>query len=246
MTALPYRLGADGVSIANARLCADWSAGAYLRQNCNVFSKGTGAAAWVFDAGPVIVAAFQGSCSPLDFVQDARFLKRDGIHSGFLGDIEALMPALTSTIAAMPGKPLVLTGHSLGGALATLFAHFRSDWSACITFGGPRVFDSELSHDFDLFRRQKTFRFVHANDLVARLPWLGYRHVGHHIMLWDDGSWQLDPPLETTLAADLRGLWHGFLGHHEVLIRDHFMGNDPPPWNAPSYRAALALAQEQV
>jgi alpha-beta hydrolase superfamily lysophospholipase len=72
-------------------------------------------------------------------------------------DLDRLVPDLD--------EPLFLTGHSLGGALATLAA---SRWPAraCYTFGAPRVGDGAFARTL----RAPLYRVVNGQDVVPRVP----------------------------------------------------------------------------
>lgn len=66
-------------------------------------------------------------------------------------------------------KPLFITGHSLGGALATIAAkrlNHESGIAACYTFGCPRVGDEEWVSGL----KTPVYRVVNAADAVTMLP----------------------------------------------------------------------------
>lgn len=73
-------------------------------------------------------------------------------------------------------QPVWLTGHSLGGALATLAAARLvgerilrpEEVGGVYTFGQPRVGDRDFEAAYELADRH--FRLVHDNDLVTRMP----------------------------------------------------------------------------
>ncbi len=71
-------------------------------------------------------------------------------------------------------RPLSFTGHSLGGALATLASTLPPGPSATYTFGAPRVGDRAFAGAL-----RNLTRIVHADDFVPRYPLpFGYRHGG--------------------------------------------------------------------
>ena len=83
-------------------------------------------------------------------------------------------------------KPIFLCGHSLGGGLAALLAAIiagkHPDLSArvagVLTFAAPRFGDEEFAKHFSEVYRGRAFRYVHASDMVCKLPpGFGY---GHH------------------------------------------------------------------
>jgi triacylglycerol lipase len=84
------------------------------------------------------------------------------------------------------GHSLWLTGHSLGGALATLAAGRLSlgepdrPVRGLYTFGQPRVGDAAFARAFNATLKAKSFRFVNNNDVVTRVAprSLGYSHIG--------------------------------------------------------------------
>jgi hypothetical protein len=223
-------------SLPFAQAAAGWSAEAYTR--CDIRSERTGASARVWDAGAATVAEFKGSSEPLDFLHDAEFWKEDGVHAGFLDDYQSIAAPVWHAVERYgANKPLILTGHSLGGALATLAAFHRPLWtSALYTFGCPRVFNGTKAGMFDACLRNRAWRVVHEEDIVARSPWLGYRHVGQHVLLDSYGSLEINPGLGSTVKSDFHGVWEAverggvglgwakaLLRKNEALIGDHFI-----------------------
>ena len=94
------------------------------------------------------------------------------IHSGFKEAFDAVALEIQNKIDEkdLKDKPLFITGHSLGGALATIAAkklsHPGGGIAACYTFGSPRVGDDEWIVDI----KTPIYRIVNAADCVTMLP----------------------------------------------------------------------------
>ncbi len=93
------------------------------------------------------------------------------IHSGFSEAFDHVSIDIQATLdkEEFTNKPLFITGHSLGGALATVAAKkltHKAGIAACYTFGSPRV------GDVDWMEGMKTpiYRVVNAADPVTMLP----------------------------------------------------------------------------
>lgn len=92
------------------------------------------------------------------------------VHTGFNAAYNAVEPKILAALAELSKpKPLFITGHSLGGALATIAAkrlHFKHGIAACYTFGAPRVGDAAWIADI----KTPIYRLVNAIDAVTLLP----------------------------------------------------------------------------
>ena len=101
------------------------------------------------------------------------------MHKGFRAALEDVWKTLhTHYKKHGVGKQLLVTGHSLGAALATLYSDRIADMnSACYTFGSPRVGCSLFAQLFNE-RINNSFRYVNDNDPVPCVPSsLTYEHV---------------------------------------------------------------------
>lgn len=106
------------------------------------------------------------------------------MHRGFVQAYFSVRRAIHDFIDARELSTVTVTGHSLGGALATLCAidvqyNFSSKVAVDIyTFGAPKVGNGGFRDSFHQ-RVPNSFRFVNGMDIVPELPrwWQGYRHV---------------------------------------------------------------------
>ncbi len=132
---------------------------------------------------PVFAAlVFRGTEQTLkDFVTDLQMgveaLVSDdvAVHEGFRLALDSVWPEIEEALADL-SCPIFFTGHSLGGALATLAASRRAP-KALYTFGCPRVGNSRFVKSLEGI---PTFRIVDDWDLVTMVPpeMLGFRHGG--------------------------------------------------------------------
>jgi hypothetical protein len=71
-------------------------------------------------------------------------------------------------------RPIWITGHSLGGALAVLtawmFLRRTVNVHQVYTYGGPMVGNAEAMRAFEAELKGKIFRYVDTIDLVPKLP----------------------------------------------------------------------------
>ena len=93
------------------------------------------------------------------------------VHVGFNDAYEQVAADIQTKLESeeYAGLPLFITGHSLGGALATIAAkriQHHAGIAACYTFGSPRVGDEDWSEGM----RTIVYRIVNAADCVTMLP----------------------------------------------------------------------------
>jgi triacylglycerol lipase len=117
------------------------------------------------------------------------------VHKGFVYIWEAIRDLLIYKFRekGIPrSKDIYVTGHSMGGALASLCALYLKDtgWNVkrCWTFGSPKVGGSDWvgsvkKSGFSLIR------IVNGLDLVAKVPWwYPYKHAGTSYYIGEDGK----------------------------------------------------------
>jgi hypothetical protein len=106
------------------------------------------------------------------------------VHPGFTKALQSVWQSLQNKLGSINSKPIWLTGHSLGGAIATLLAYQlpAERIAALYTFGSPCVGTSVFAQAFsDKGLQDKTFRYQRGDDAIAKgllLAGMDYQHVG--------------------------------------------------------------------
>lgn len=125
-----------------------------------------------------VVLSFRGteSTSPKDIKADFKankvFCTSGGmVHSGFKTAYEQVSLEIQKTLElpVFENKPLFITGHSLGGALATIASKrltHSAGIAACYSFGSPRVGDAIWMSSI----KTPIYRIVNAADCVTMMP----------------------------------------------------------------------------
>ncbi|MEN9359500.1 MAG: hypothetical protein RL095_1035 [Verrucomicrobiota bacterium] len=149
---------------------------------------------------------FQGStgleCLRFDLKCTPRRDRLSGlrVHGGFLSAWELLAEEVLAWARDDESLPLVVAGHSLGGALAALAAPaLPTSLRYAVGFGAPRLV---LADDAGRYGAPY-FRLRNFDDPVARLPprQLGFEHVGQE--LWLGADLRLRPPEEESFVLSL-------------------------------------------
>jgi hypothetical protein len=150
----------------------------------------------------------KGSSSIPDFVKDLNAIPMatanvyglqgipGQIHKGFVDHISTEIAQIVAAIDKFSAgmDQIVFTGHSLGGAAATLIAFIYArmrPWAAgsptchLITFGAPQIAteDTRVCFNEHLLNGSLTFDRVVANgDNITNVPAVGYSHPGFRIL----------------------------------------------------------------
>ncbi len=158
------------------------------------------------------------------------------VHRGFLNAYEEVRELLFEKLAQLrPGTPVWSTGHSLGGALATIHgadllraavgAETTVALRGLVTFGCPRVGDARFRdrvHVALVEQGVSSARVRNHRDIVTGIPTIDYAHVGTLLWLLDDGGFELMAPVRLsefyTSVGDheLAGYWEGIRGEGAV------------------------------
>ncbi|NJO14529.1 MAG: DUF2974 domain-containing protein [Thioploca sp.] len=130
-----------------------------------------------------VLVAFRGTDSLGDWLSNLDFLGTTPtygvVHKGFYNSFNEVKQPLEKELKRLSPSSVLLTGHSLGGALATIAA---AEWknkypiTGIYTFGQPAVGKGEFLTFFSYYSN-KFFRFVNGNDIVTTVP-PTYQHIG--------------------------------------------------------------------
>ena len=98
-------------------------------------------------------------------------------HRGFVRSVDDVWAPLFNKyleLRVQKKRPMFLTGHSLGGAMAAIaaakFIHKALPFTSVYTFGQPRSMTRETARIFNAEAKSQFFRFQNNNDLVTRAP----------------------------------------------------------------------------
>jgi triacylglycerol lipase len=171
------------------------------------------------------VVSFRGTHFLSEWLDDAelalveyRFRPDAGsAHIGFQAIYETLRQSLKKVLSQLGGNPssLIIVGHSLGGALATLcaldseVANLSNGQIQAVTFASPRVGDTRFRDEFKN-KVNDCLRIANRSDLVPQLPLpILYCHVGQAAIV--DGGFTLD-------LGEAHGLCAGYIRGLNRLI----------------------------
>jgi predicted lipase len=149
----------------------------------------------------VAVAAVRGTqvsknFSLVDVIRNMRVVKKSWhfdkvrAHAGYSSAADSVMGEVAQWLERHreAGRRCYLTGHSMGGVIASgLAANLKFD--ATYTFGAPRFGNKAFAK---LMKKESLYRVVHESDIAPSYPHagLGYRHAGERWQLGREGGFE--------------------------------------------------------
>lgn len=148
--------------------------------------------------GETAVASFAGTSTVDDWINSFTFGLFSGyggrVHKGFANSLDSIWDQFLAGIfdTNTGQQPIWFTGHSLGGALATLAAwraHSEGfDVAGCMTFGAPPIFNDSAATQY----QPSLTRFENEGDMVTGLRWPRFEetfvHAGERVHLLRSGA----------------------------------------------------------
>ncbi|XP_053403188.1 lipase ZK262.3-like [Mercenaria mercenaria] len=161
-----------------------------IGRRCNYLIKYEECFAFTAVSHPLkkIILAYRGTASPLQLIEQIVTIVKlkvpakggGNVQEYFSNANDQIYPCAKSSIKDLvnkyPNYRVVVTGHSLGGAIASIASAHLSfdnvidkDKTTLYTFGMPRTGDRSYAKNHDRLV-PKSWRIVHFRDIVAQLP----------------------------------------------------------------------------
>lgn len=167
-----------------------------------------------------ICLVFRGTDEVLDWKDNVDTFPTKALfgdfHRGFWRSFNDVWGSLATELQKVQQhkiRPVFLTGHSLGGAMAMAaaahFVHHDQPFTSLYTFGQPRLLLRGTAQIFNMECKGRCFRFHHNNDIITRVPTrlMGYSHAGSYLYI----------SAEQEIHQE-SGLWFKFLDQTEDAI----------------------------
>ena len=135
-------------------------------------------------------------------------------HQGFADAIGAIWEPVSASVEAEMKKaerPLWITGHSLGGALALfaawLFTRKMINVHQIYTFGAPMIGNQTAIDAFNREFQGKLFRYVNSHDPVPKLPM--YSFVANEFVHCNEERMLVSAGAENTAESAIQSMAQG-------------------------------------
>jgi triacylglycerol lipase len=171
-------------------------------------------------------------------------------HKGFMGALAEIWDPLVAAVEAETRKvdrPLWITGHSLGGALALLatwlFKRRGIGIHQVYTYGAPMVGNAEVAQAYAREFPNRIFRYVNLQDPVPKLPTMSliandYLHCDKEVGLGEAGETivalfqsmtgkAVNGLLNLTLVDEIWSYVKARIGAHDVELYKKNIGLPP-------------------
>jgi len=191
-----------------------------IKDAIKIESKLTSTTAYVVKTDKLDVICFRGTQQVRDWLFNLSaipvpYAKRL-CHGGFVAAHASVWGKIKKHID--PEKKLLITGHSLGGALAELSAaklYKTHSQLSLVTFGKPNTFFKGFKRAMDL---NGQLSVVSGSDIVSRVPRLCYGPSISQSLIYfaNNGDDFIDPPAEVKKRD--------FMQAKTEAVSDHFMG----------------------
>ncbi len=149
------------------------------------------------------------------------------VHKGFYECFLFVREKIDEIFKVQSGKEIIITGHSLGGAIATILAAYIreniTDKVMLYTYGSPRVGDKTFAHYFTRIKKFICFRCVNDKDLVTNIPLPGMELNAYCIPFIKLPFYVLPLDLDGDLYTHIgkKVLVHILNHEHAVIIPDY-------------------------
>ena len=126
----------------------------------------------------------------LNAIQRKGLHNKGDVHGGFQGEINKIWDLILEKVNELKDHKIYITGHSLGGAMATICAKRLQEQNITVqclyTYGSPRVGDKRWVKSLQI----PHYRFQNNNDVVCKVPFwiMGYRHHGKNVYIGYNGK----------------------------------------------------------
>ncbi|GAB5388442.1 MAG: hypothetical protein Alpg2KO_14100 [Alphaproteobacteria bacterium] len=146
------------------------------------------------------------------------WVKGGRVHRGFASGLRAMWPQLAQEIKRR-GKPVVIAGHSLGGAYATL-AHTLLPQAMTYSFGAPAVGDEDFGA---IVNPDRLHRYVHCADMASsftvKTRVTPYEHFG--ALKYIDRHGRIHDTISTdSMKADQQAAKDAYRAQKRVWFKD--------------------------